>query len=207
MGRMSEKAEIQRNVWTLTVLCLLREAPMHPYEMQRLIHERKKDELLDLKRGSLYQNIGRLERAGLIEKVGTTRQGKRPERTVYRLTNAGERDLLVWLRDLLAKPAQGSIPLAASISFLAHLTPEDAGKQLSRRSKSLEAEIAGLGRALEDLVPKLGRVHLIEAEFSRSIRQAELVWVESIVGDIKSGELTWSPGELFPRRLASESPT
>ncbi len=34
---------------------------MHPYEMQKLIHERKKDEFLDLKRGSLYQNIGRLE--------------------------------------------------------------------------------------------------------------------------------------------------
>ena len=77
---------------------------MHPYEMQRLIRERKKDEFLDLKRGSLYQNIGRLDQAGLIAKLETTRDGRRPERTVYRLTEAGERDLLAWLRDLLANP-------------------------------------------------------------------------------------------------------
>ena len=75
---MSGRAEIQRNVWGLTVMCLLRERPMHPYEMQKLIHERKKDEFLDLKRGSLYQNIGRLER-GLIANLETTREGKRPE--------------------------------------------------------------------------------------------------------------------------------
>ena len=113
-----------------------------------------------------------------------------------------------WLRDLLARPVQGSIPLAASISFLAHLTPEDAMKQLNRRSESLKAEIAGLDSAIADLIPKLGRVLLIEADFSRSMRQAELAWVQSLVGDIKSGELAWSPGGLFPqRRSVSESQT
>ncbi len=122
------------------------------------------------------------------------------------MTDAGEHYLLAWLRDLLAKPVQGSIPLAASISFLTHLTPEDAVKQLSRRSELLKAEIAGLDSALADLIPELGRLLLIEAEFSRSMRQAELAWVQSLVGDIKSGELAWSAGGLFPRRRsASES--
>ena len=86
---MSEKAEIQRNVWTLTVLCLLREAPMHPYEMQRLIHERKKDELLDLKRASLPEY--RPARASRSDREGRNDAGREsPECTVYRLTNAGE---------------------------------------------------------------------------------------------------------------------
>ena len=46
-----------------------------PYEMQRLIRQRKKDDFLDLKRGSLYNSIARAQRAGLIEPVQTTREG------------------------------------------------------------------------------------------------------------------------------------
>jgi DNA-binding PadR family transcriptional regulator len=200
---MSDAAKVQRNLWTLTVLCLLREAPMHPYEMQRLIHDRKRDEFLDLKLGSLYQNIGRLEQSGLIAKVETTREGKRPERTIYRLTDAGQRDLLAWLRDLLAKPAPGPIPFAAAVSLVAHLAPEDAVKQLSRRSQALEAEIAGLDAALADLGPTPNRLVLIEADFTRAMRQAELRWVSTLISDIRRSELTWEPSHSFPRRSSA----
>jgi DNA-binding PadR family transcriptional regulator len=196
---MTDSAIVQRNLWTLIVLCLLREAPMHPYEMQRLVGERKKDEFLDLKRGSLYQNIGRLEQAGLIAKAETIREGKRPERTVYRLTDAGERDLLVWLRELLAKPVHGSIRFEASLSLVVHLTPEDAVKQLTQRTQLLEAEIAKLNTALADLVPKLGRLHSAEADYTRAMRRAELAWVSALIGEIKRGDLTWNPKEFFPR--------
>src|SRR6516162_1011722 len=100
------KQHAYRNLWSLTVLCLLKERPMHPYEMQRLIRQRKNDNFLDLKRGSLYHAIGRLQRAGLIEVVSTTREGRRPERTTYRLTEAGAHEVLAWLRELLANPAR-----------------------------------------------------------------------------------------------------
>ena len=52
------------NLWALTILCLLRQRPMHPYEIQRLIREYHKDAFLDLKRGSLYHAIGQLRDAG-----------------------------------------------------------------------------------------------------------------------------------------------
>src|SRR5215475_434122 len=94
-----------RNLWSLTVLCLLREREMHPYEMQRLIRQRHKEEFLDLKKGSLYHAIERLKRSSLIEEVSTGREGRRPERTVYRLTENGETELQEWLRSLLAQPA------------------------------------------------------------------------------------------------------
>src|SRR5690242_14900046 len=81
---MPELQTKHRNLWALTVLCLLRERPMHPYEMQRLIRERHKDEFLDLKRGSLYHAMERLQAAGLVEPMETFREGRRPERTVYR---------------------------------------------------------------------------------------------------------------------------
>ena len=93
-----------RNLWCLTVLCLLREGPRHPYEMQRLIRERHKDDFLQLKPGSLYHAIERLAKAGLIEEMETSREGRRPERTVYRLTECGDVEALAWLRGLLSKP-------------------------------------------------------------------------------------------------------
>src|SRR6516225_7758067 len=107
-----------RNLWALTVLCLLRQRPMHPYEMQRLIRQRHKDEFLDLKRGSLYHAIERLQKAGLIEVVQTSREGKRPERTVYRLSEKGDREIIDWLRELLAKPVQEASLFLAAMSFV-----------------------------------------------------------------------------------------
>jgi DNA-binding PadR family transcriptional regulator len=47
-------------------MALLREAPMHRYQMQMLLCERRKDELVVLKHASLHQAIHRLERAALI---------------------------------------------------------------------------------------------------------------------------------------------
>jgi hypothetical protein len=63
----------------------------------------------------------------------------------------------------------------------------------------VEAEIASLNVALADLVPKLGRLHLAKADFTRALRQAELAWVSALIDDIKRGDLTWKPNEFFPR--------
>ena len=58
-----------QGLWELAVLCCLKEDPMHPYEIQRVLKERKKDEVLALKKGSLYHAIGRLLKAGLIDEL------------------------------------------------------------------------------------------------------------------------------------------
>jgi DNA-binding PadR family transcriptional regulator len=171
---------------------------MHPYEMQRLIRQRKNDNFLDLKRGSLYHAIERLQRAGLIEVAATTREGRRPERTVYRLTQAGEPEVLAWLRELLANPARDSTQFFAALSFLAHLAPEDALEQLEARAGLLEAEIAGMSAALHTMVPQIGRLFLLEVEYARAMRQAELAWARSVSDDIRAGRLTWRFGSLCP---------
>jgi DNA-binding PadR family transcriptional regulator len=188
---MDRMLRTHRNAWALTVLCLLRESPMHPYKMQRLIRESKKDDFLDLKRGSLYHNITRLESAGLIEPVETSRAGRRPERTTYRLTGSGEQELLSWLRELLASPAQGVIPFQATLSFLAHLSPRDAEKLLTSREQSLEKELESKGAGLRQLVARVGRLPVLEAEYTRAIRRAELAWIKSLVDDLRRGVLTW----------------
>jgi DNA-binding PadR family transcriptional regulator len=185
-----------RNLWALTVLCLLRERPMHPYEMQRLIRQRHKDEFLDLKRGSLYHAIERLQKAGLIEAVETTREGRRPERTTYRLSDRGELEVLEWLRELLAKPVREPSQFLAALSFLPHLSADDAVDQLHARASRLELEILALDAVLEKMVPQIGRAVLVEIEYVRAMRQAELEWVRALGVDIRSGRLTWDRASL-----------
>lgn len=194
-----------RNLWSLTVLCLLQEREMHPYEMQRLIRQRKKDDFLDLKRGSLYHSIGRLQRAGLIDAVATTREGKRPERTVYRITELGESELLAWLRELLANPARETSQFFAALSFIAVLRPEDALEQLESRAGLLEADIARMDSALRTMMPQIGRVVLLEVEYSLATRRAELQWVRAVVDDLRTGRLKWSR-EYFESLAAPSGP-
>src|SRR5918997_1158225 len=64
-------------------MALLYERPMHPYEMVTLMRERGKHESVRLRYSSLYSVVGALEREGLIVPRETTREGRRPERTVY----------------------------------------------------------------------------------------------------------------------------
>src|SRR6476620_2417650 len=90
----------------LAVLALLYESPMHPYRMQQLIKERGKDAVINVRqRASLYQTIDRLLRAKLIEVRETARDEKRPERTIYEITEQGRSTMLAWMRELLATPA------------------------------------------------------------------------------------------------------
>ena len=48
---------------------------MHPYEMQRLMQWRGKDQVVRVQRGSLYPAVERLANAGLIEPLETARDG------------------------------------------------------------------------------------------------------------------------------------
>jgi DNA-binding PadR family transcriptional regulator len=183
----------QHNLWALTVLGLLRVRPMHPYEMQRLIRDWHKDEFLELKRGSLYHAIERLREQGMIDVVEVNRDGRRPERTVYRITEAGERQMRAWLQDMLAKPVREPTQFFAALSFLPHLTPEDVQVHLLERMAALQSEIAGLSMVLKTMVPKIGRLVLIEVEYLRAMRQAELAWVKSFRQELQTGKLHWDP--------------
>jgi DNA-binding PadR family transcriptional regulator len=180
-----------RGLWELAVLSLLRETPMHPYQMQRLLAERHKDELLALKPGSLYHAIHRLERAHLIEQAGSGRDGRRPERTTYRIVPQGEREQLRWLRRLIATPRREPSEFTASISFLIYLTPEDALAQLEERAAALRAEIAALGSGIKAASGHVDRVNLLEEEYARGMRKAELAWVRRLIDDLRTGRLTW----------------
>jgi DNA-binding PadR family transcriptional regulator len=192
------------SLWELAVLCLLREGPMHPYQMQRLLRDRHKDEVLALKRGSLYHAINRLTRSGLIEAVAVGRQGRRPERTTYRLTKDGDGEVVRWLRERIATPQKEPSEFVASLNFLVYLTPKDSVAQLESRAQILEYQIAALGVALERLAVFVDRINRIEGEYLLAMRKAELEWVRGRVAELRSGVLSWDLKTILRQARAAQ---
>jgi DNA-binding PadR family transcriptional regulator len=184
-------------LWELAVLSLLREEPMHPYQMQRLLRDRHQDEVLGLKPGSLYHAINRLVRAGFIEAVTIERAGRRPERTVYRLKPEGARAFARWLRERLASPPEEVSEFAGSVSFLVHLTPKEALAQLESRAAALEATVQGVTAVQDRAGRSVPRVHLVEKEYLLAIRRAELTWLRGLIGDLRAGRLAWDPRQVL----------
>ena len=170
---------------------------MHPYEMQRLLLERHWDEVLVLKRGSLYHAIKRLLKSGLITPAGVSRDGRRPERTTYRITPFGEEELVRWLREMVAVPLREPSVFMASINFLIHLTPSDAVTQLESRAQRLAQEISATETTLQPVAASLPRFLLLEGEYLLWMRKAELRWVQDLVDELRSGQLKWNLMKIF----------
>ena len=185
------RARARRTLWSLAVLGLLRETPMHPYEMQRQMHLRHTDELLALKRGSLYHAINQLQRDGLIEPVEVSREGRRPERTVYRITPDGEDELVGWLRDLLSTPVREPSQFTAALAHVSHLDTADALDQLQLRAVGVAAAIAAMQAVERGVSAYVGRASVLEVEYARTLLEAELQWLHALIDDVRAGRLNW----------------
>ena len=103
------------NALALAVLTLLYEQPMHPYEMSRTLRHRSKEESIRLNYGSLYAVVESLAKKELVRAVETRREGNRPERTTYELTEAGEEAMHDWLGEMLRDPTPQFTDLEAAL--------------------------------------------------------------------------------------------
>jgi DNA-binding PadR family transcriptional regulator len=183
------------NPLALAVMALLYERPMHPYEMVSTMRERAKHEAIRLRYSSLYSVVEALEREALISARETVREGRRPERTVYGLTDEGRVEFLEWLRELLSVPAKEYTQFAAGLSFLAALPPAEAAELLEERVRRLEREVGEMRSRLDAVMEGgLARLFLVESEHELVLREAELSWVRELVREIQAGTLDGMSG-------------
>src|SRR6516225_2875932 len=130
------------NPLALAVLACLVERPMHPYEMATTLRERGKDQSIKLNYGSLYTVVEALQQHGLIVAQETERAGRRPERTVYRLTDAGRMELIDWVSELLSRPVKEYAHFEAGLSLGGVLPPDDVVALLTQRCNALALMIS-----------------------------------------------------------------
>jgi DNA-binding PadR family transcriptional regulator len=175
------------NLLGLAVLGTLVQRPMHRYEIATVIREQGKDDDMDVKWGSLYTVVKNLERHGLVEVVGTDRQGARPERTIYRITPAGRRELVEWTRELVATPAEEHPSFVAGLSMIASVPPHEAMRLLQQRLERLEAATAERRRSVDGFAARVPRLFLLEDEYGLAMQDAEAAWLRGLLEELRSG--------------------
>jgi DNA-binding PadR family transcriptional regulator len=178
---------------SLVILELLTERPMHPYEMQQLIRERHTDQVVKVRAGSLYHTVERLRGAGLIEAVETGREGRRPERTVYEITEAGRDQFHANVRELVRTPETEYPLFGLAAEMLSKLGPPEAKDLLRHRAVLLEARIAASEQVLAALAKDgLPRIYMLDTEYLAAMCRAELAWVRQLADEIGTGDLPWA---------------
>lgn len=164
---------------------------MHPYEVAQTLRARAKHESIRLNYGSLYGVVEGLEKRGLVRARETVRAGRRPERTTYEITDAGLREMSDWLSELVTVPVKEYLQFEAALSLLPGLPPDEALDALRQRAQTLVMDLAVLDGCVNAVrAHGLPRLFALESEYLQALRRAELDYVERLVKDIESGELT-----------------
>jgi DNA-binding PadR family transcriptional regulator len=128
----------------LLVLGVVREAggPVHGYDVRRRLLSRGATSWANVAPGSIYNALKTLVREGFLEDLGKDRQGARPERTCFRLTETGEKEYERLLRDTLREARLPNHPLLAALAFLPDVPPTELAETLRDRATALTASAA-----------------------------------------------------------------
>jgi DNA-binding PadR family transcriptional regulator len=188
---MTDVRKADRDMAALTVLAILLTGARHTYEMALMIERTHKTFVTGLPR-SLYHAVEKLLTAGHVRIVDTTREGARPERTVYELTDEGRARLHEWVYLLLSEPGTDSALFAPALTYAGCLPPPEVVDALQHRRRQLHARATDARTALEQTREHLPRILMVEVEYEAARLEAERSFVDGLLADIKSGRLAWS---------------
>jgi DNA-binding PadR family transcriptional regulator len=175
----------------LMILALLGEGDMHPYEMIRLMRQRRDDRLVPITNGTLYHTVGRLLREGLVAEVGVDREGNRPERTTYSQTADGRLAVEEWVRRELVRmdrPVEFRVALAEAHN----LARDEAVRLLRVRREALATALleleSGLSTAHSRGIPAQ---YLIEVEREHVLVARDLEWLDALLARLEAHDFPW----------------
>ncbi|MFE6997876.1 PadR family transcriptional regulator [Microbacterium sp. NPDC057659] len=187
------------------VLALLREGDMHPYEMMRLLRQRRDDRMVKVTNGTFYHTVGRLEREGLIAEVGVDRDGNRPERTTYTLQPAASEVLEEWVRAGLSRTDR-SPEFRVALAEAHNLSRAEVTDLITARRAALALQSETIDTAL-DTASERGVLaqYLIEADRHAALLRAELTWTDGFLDALADASYAWGDDELSTRHRAAKA--
>ena len=107
----------------LIVLGILKKEPMGAYDIQKLVEYRNISKWVKISTPSIYKKAIQLEEKGLI-KGEIVKEGKMPEKAVYSLTEAGEKEFEKLMLEIAGKPIHLFLDFNAVIVNLDSLAPQ-----------------------------------------------------------------------------------
>ena len=142
--------------------------------------------------GSLYHAVDRLVVQGLAVITGTEREGNRPERTNYEISDAGRKALATTVAELLRAPVNEYPRFAQAVSECHNLPRGHVVGMLRSRMAALELQITALESATADAnSTNVEARYVLDLSYNASITRAEIDWITRTVAEIEGGELEW----------------
>lgn len=140
----------------LLILGLLRRRPMSAYDITGAVRSHA-HLYRELKGGNVYETLERLHELGLLaSSTEPARRGPRAEKSIYRITAAGEKTFLKLLRDIVVDVQAADWLLEVSYVLLGQLPRSVALKMLVDRLAAITEQERRLGRLRGDLAERTG---------------------------------------------------
>jgi DNA-binding PadR family transcriptional regulator len=175
----------------LIVLGLLQERPYHGYDLKRVMKERYMDEWANVAFGSIYFALGQMATEGWIAAQPTEREGNRPSRTVYRITESGRREFLRLLRECWQDDRSAQDSIRVCVFFIKQLPREEAIGYVRRRVERVERGLEHLETVLRTLPSEAPWEGRCIADRDRRLLAEEIKWTQGLLADIESDRVAW----------------
>ncbi|TDP98733.1 MULTISPECIES: PadR family transcriptional regulator [Microbacteriaceae] len=177
----------------VAALALLAEGPSHPYEMYQTLMQRSEDRLVKVRPGSLYHTVDRMEAHGFVRATGTEREGNRPERTTYEITDAGTRALGERITEIIGTPTNEYPEFPLGLGEAHNLPVETVIALLRKRVALIRADTGVLDGAIADLTQRgVPAKYWLDVRYQRAITATEADVLETLIADLQSGTVSWS---------------
>ena len=165
----------------IVVLSLLAEQPRHGYDLDRVIEQRGYRQWTSLAFSSVYYLLKRLSERGLLEPD----EGSQGRRTVFRVTEAGRRELRQAAGERVLAPAPPSAGVLPALNAYSRLDAPALMALLAQRAEALLGRLDEL-RALRAQVDEEHALAIFDYEILR--QEADLAWTRSLLKKADSDE-------------------
>jgi DNA-binding PadR family transcriptional regulator len=174
----------------LVILHLLAEKPRHGYEIEEVIEQRGMREWTAIGFSSIYYLLNKLEKAGMVEKrPGEAKRG--PSRNVFSLTPAGYEALRQGTLASLARYQGDYQTLLMGLANLPLLSRKEALSALVKHRQGLNERREHIASQMQAQLPVSSVVQRL-FDYSFTMIDARLRWLDGLIEDIESGQFDWS---------------
>ncbi|MDE6874478.1 MAG: PadR family transcriptional regulator [Lachnospiraceae bacterium] len=169
----------------LVVLGMLKKEPMGAYDIQKLVEYRNISKWVKISTPSIYKKVIQLEEKGLV-RGNIVKEGKMPEKVVYSLTEAGEKEFERLMLVTAAEPIRIFLDFNAVIVNLDRL-PAETQKSCV---ESIEKNVRSLKNCLEGNIQEKEGVSGIPETGLAVLRQQYVLveaveqWIASLKGKV-----------------------
>lgn len=170
----------------LIVLGMLKNESLSAYDIQKLVEYRNISRWVKISTPSIYKKVIQLEEKGFIES-NIVKEGKMPEKAVYSLTGAGEKQFEKLMMEISSKPLRIFLDFNAVIVNLTELAPEKREiclGQIGESVKTLKAYLEENMKIKENIpdIPETGQAVLRQQMI---LVQAIETWLDSLKGSFE----------------------